>query len=289
MRTNGPSIIVSGASCQIGHFLLPRLAKAGFQVHALSRHAKADDGGPVTWHQADLAGSQALELQADGLIHLAPLTLLPGLLPRLDTTRLSRIIAFGSTSRYTKAGSADPAERAFAEDLEKAENTLAEFCKARHIHWTIFRPTLIYGCGRDKNVTVIARFLRRFRIFPLLGGDGGLRQPVHADDLALACLQAWEKPAAFDRGYNLSGGEVMTYRAMVERIFRAEALAPRFLPVPLPLLRLAIRSLRLIPRYRYLSMEMVDRMAADLSFDHADAQRDFGFAPRGFEPPTTGA
>lgn len=285
MTTIPPAVLVTGASCQIGHFLLPRLRQAGFEVHALSRNPPPNDESGIHWHELDIESDMPVPLEIDGLIHLAPLTLLPTLLPRLTTSTLRRIVAFGSTSRYTKARSADPEERAFAQGLVDAETALATFSASLNIEWTVFRPTLIYGCGRDKNVTIIARFLRRFRCFPLLGGDGGRRQPVHADDLAAACLQAWDNPATFGRGYTLSGRDVLSYRGMVERIFRAEGLTPRFLMIPLSLFRWAIRGLRVLPRYRYLSLEMVDRMAEDLSFDHADAQRDFGFAPRGFEPP----
>lgn len=87
--------------------------------------------------------------------------------------------------------------------------------------WVILRPTLIYGRGRDRNITVIARFIRRFGFFPVLGRATGLRQPVHAEDVALACHRALEAPAATNRAYNISGGETVTYREMVRRVFLA--------------------------------------------------------------------
>ena len=150
------------------------------------------------------------------------------------------------------------------------------------MHWTIFRPTLVYDGVRDKNVMVIARFIRRFGFFPLLGDGAGLRQPVHADDLAEACLMALDQPATFERAYNLSGEETLSYRQMVEKIFGSLGKPARFLIIPAWLFRAAIRVVMLLPGKRNMTPEMATRMNADLCFDHADATRNFGFSPRPF-------
>ncbi|HVO94993.1 MAG TPA: NAD-dependent epimerase/dehydratase family protein, partial [Terriglobales bacterium] len=223
-------------------------------------------------------------IRAEGLIHLAPLILLPPLLPRLEKLGVKRIIAFGSTSRFTKQNSSDPDERAFARDLAAAEETIAKFCAERSISWTIFRPTLIYGCGMDRNITIITKFIRQFGFFPLIGEGNGLRQPVHADDLASACMAVLDNPLIFNRAYDLSGGETLKYRKMVERIFQALGKPARFLRIPLPLFVGLMHIASLLPRYRFLSGEMVRRMNQDLCFDHAEASRDFDYSPRGFRP-----
>jgi len=54
------------------------------------------------------------------------------------------------------------------------------------------------------------------------------------------------------------------------------------LPVPLFAFRFAVAILRLVPRYRNWSSAMAERMNRDLVFDHSEATRDFGFAPRAF-------
>jgi nucleoside-diphosphate-sugar epimerase len=280
------SVLVTGASSQIGRFLLPRLLASGLDVHALSRKPPADEDSDVHWLKADIAACEQPVGDIDLLIHLAPLPLLPPLLSSLNPKRLRQIVAFGSTSRFAKRHSEHPGERAFAQELESAEAAIAAFCELSGIAWTVFRPTLIYGCGLDKNVAVIAKFIRRFRFFPLVGEGRGLRMPVHADDLAAACLAVMNKPAAFNRAYDLSGGETLAYLDMVERIFQAEGIAPRFLRVPARLFEFAISAARLMPRYRYLTAEMARRMNRDLRFDHAEATADFGYAPREFEPPS---
>ena len=136
----------------------------------------------------------------------------------------------------------------------------------------------------DKNITLIARFIRRFGFFPLIGNGKGLRRPVHAADLANACVSALANPATHSKAYNLSGGSALTYREMVEAVFRAMGRRPRFLNIPLPALRATLGVASLLPRLRYLNPEMANRMNLDLDFNHSEASRDFGFDPRPFSP-----
>lgn len=277
-------VLVTGATSQIGLCLLPRLIAEGHTVHALSRHPPESATPGVVWHQADLRQGDIPKLDADYLIHLAHLALLPPLLSAQPALPLRRVIAFGSTSRFSKASSLDPHEQAVASELAQAEQAVISACEAMGAEWTLFRPTLIYGLGLDKNITVIVDFIRRFGFFPLVGGGQGLRQPVHADDLAHACLLSLTEPATFNRDYNLSGGETLSYRQMVERIFDKLGKKPLLLTIPLPVLQTLMRIATILPRYRYFSSEMAARMNQDLCFDHAPASHDFGFAPRAFEP-----
>jgi nucleoside-diphosphate-sugar epimerase len=281
-----PRVLVTGASSQIGHFLLPRLLGAGYAVTALSRVPRPARAG-LCWLQGDLRRPLDCSPGAaapKALIHLALLSLLPERLPELVRWGVRRVVAFSSTSRFTKIASPDPAERALAASLGEAEDRLAARCAALGVDWTLFRPTLIYGAGMDQNVCFIAGFARRYRFFPLVGKGEGLRQPVHADDLADACLAVLDRPAGYGNAYQLSGGEVLSYRSMVERVFLALGQRPRLLPVPEALLRTALSGVRLLPGLHHLTPAMADRMSEDLCFDSGPARRDFGYAPRGFVP-----
>jgi uncharacterized protein YbjT (DUF2867 family) len=284
MTNNSQKIIVTGATSMIGHFLLPRLIAAGYEVHAISRKppvAAASSGKEINWHAADITNPENLpKLGAVALIHLGPLWLLPPLLPVLSSLKIQRVIGFGSTSLFSKINSADPGEREFVRKLASAEAAISQFGAETGLRWTVFRPTLIYDCARDKNISVIAAFIRRYGFFPLVGGAVGLRQPVHADDLAAACVTCLENPATFDKAYNLSGAETLRYRDMVARIFAALGRRTRFVRIPLGLFQMAIRVVSLLPGKRNLTGEMATRMNMDLCFDHAEATRDFGFNPR---------
>lgn len=286
MKPEAENVLVIGAASQIGYHLLPRLEQAGRGVAAISRFPAPGDTRGATWQRLDLAAGSALEvsgLRPASVINLAPLRILPPLVATLASLGTARIIAFSSTSRFTKASSADPAERELAADFERSEELLASECARYGIRWTVFRPTLVYSPGLDRNVSEIARFIRRAGFFPILGDGLGKRQPVHADDLAVACVTALGKSTACDRAYDLSGGETLTYREMVERIFRGLGRAPRIVRVPPGLFKAVVGAARVVPRFRKLSPELVTRMNMDMCFDHAQAKRDLGFSPRGFE------
>lgn len=283
-------VLLTGASSQIGWFLMPRLLHDGHQAFAISRRRRRAEGsaaqgdGVVEWLVDDVSSPALTWPPVDILIHIAPLRLLPGLLPDFLGKGGRRVVCFGTTSRYSKAVSGDIGEQAFAAEQIAAEAKVAELCEAGGAAWTVFRPTLIYGAGMDRNVTVIARLIRRFGLFPLFGAASGRRQPVHADDLAAACVAVLAEPKTFNSAYDLGGGETLTYRQMVERIFVAEGRAPRFVPVPLAAFRAAMWCVSRIPRFKDFNAEMARRMNEDLVFDSCAAVRDFGFAPRTFQP-----
>lgn len=281
-------IIVTGASSIIGHFLLPRLVAAGYEVHAISRNGEknaATTGKRLIWHESDISlPEQFPPIDARALIHLAPLWLLPPLLPVLALRQTRRMIGFGSTSVFSKVDSADAGERHLAARLAEAEEAIGRLCGASETDWTVFRPTLVYDCARDKNITRIAGFIQRYGFFPLLGKAAGLRQPVHADDLAEACLMALEQPATFNKAYNVSGGETLSYRQMVEKIFGSLGKPARFLTVPPWMFRSTINVMALISDKQGTTLEMATRMNVDLCFKHTEATLDFGFSPRPFTP-----
>lgn len=289
------TVLVTGAASQIGVYLLPALCRQNLDVVALTRNVGAiRDGSRLAGGAASFARWIECDIRhcpdgdtgvgAEALIHLAPLMTLPRLVPAFAARGGKRLIAFGSTGRYSKSHSDNMHERAFVAGTAEAEAAIARLCSERGIAWTIFRPTLIYGAGMDRNVTLIARMIRRYHCFPLLGASRGLRQPVHAADLAEACRLALDNPLTYGMAYNLSGGETLTYLDMVRRIFAAQNMEPRFVRVPLLFFRLAMWSISRIPRYRDFNSQMARRMNEDLAFDHSDAARDFGYAPRAFQP-----
>jgi len=218
------------------------------------------------------------------VVHLAALPLLVPHLEALAGLGVGRVAAMSSTSVVAKRDSPDPHERAVIRAIAEAEEALARRCAALGVSWTVFRPTLVYGAGRDKNVSAIMHWIRRFRCFPLLGQGRGLRQPIHADDVAAACAAVLDNPRTFGVRYELAGASVLGYRQMVEAIFGACGLRPCVIPLPESVVRLGVRLIRLAPRYRYLNPEMAWRMDRDMICDWSRAQRDFGFAPRGFLP-----
>jgi nucleoside-diphosphate-sugar epimerase len=277
--------LILGAGSQVAPFLSRRLAEAGYSGAAVSRQVP---GAPLhpdfPWRRVDLAEPPDWPAMPGTVVFsVLPLWLLADHVPALAAAGAAQLIAFSSTSVFAKAESDDPAERALAERLAAAEAAVAEACEAAGIPWTVLRPTLIHGSGRDQNVSAVARFVRRFGFFPVAHPAEGLRQPVHADDLAIAAVAAIANPKAFNRAFNLPGGETLSYRAMIARIFAGLGRPPRILPLPSGLLRAVLPLVQHRLPHRY-SPALFLRMNQDLAFDAAEAREALGYAPRPFTP-----
>lgn len=278
-------IMVTGATSQIGYFLLPLLQAGGEKCLAVSRNPPAEPWpSGVSWRRIDLtradpfAGSGRIEVW----LHLAELSLAVPWLASAARAGVGRFLGIGSLSAITKRDSSSHVERQLAAKLQWAEKEIARLGSSHEISWTILRPTMIYGCGRDRNVSTILSFLRRFRFFPLVGTGRGARQPVHAADLARCALTAARSPLAVNRTYDLGGGQRLTYRQLVECLFESQGISPRFLPLPMFAVRRVTHLVKLLPPYRHLTVAMFERMEKDLVVDYTAASRDLGYNPRSF-------
>jgi nucleoside-diphosphate-sugar epimerase len=273
-------VLVTGATSLIGRFALPRLEAVGVEFHALSRTAPSAPG----WIRGGLSdpGLDARLPQCPTVLSLSPIWHLPPGLEALKGRGMQRLVAFSSTSVSSKASSPDAYEQGMVRRLAEGEEAVRAFCEANGVAWTILRPTLIYAEGQDQNVSRLARVIRRLGFLPLAGKGEGLRQPVHADDLAAAAIAAAAAPAAENRAYDLPGGETLTYRQMAERVFEGLGRRPAILPLPEGLWRLAFALAR--PLLPGATAQMGTRMSEDLAFHGSAATADFGWNPRPFRP-----
>ncbi|HUC51031.1 MAG TPA: NAD-dependent epimerase/dehydratase family protein [Xanthobacteraceae bacterium] len=279
---SGKSVLVTGASGQIGLNVLALALARGAQVVAVVHATPLEFTHPrLTQLQADLtAPASAAFPRADILIHTAPIWVLPHALPAIMAAGTGRAVVFGSQSVFGKRESANAAEQAVVDSLVGGEEKVARLAAERGLDLTVLRPTMTYGMGLDVNITRMARTIRRFYFVPICNPASGLRQPVHAGDLAEAALAAWDKPATFGKSYNLGGGDQIPYRAMVQRLFVHLGRTPRL--VPLPLLPQALDAVnRLFPAL-HINGEIARRMNRDLVSDNGPAARDFGYQPRAF-------
>lgn len=271
-------VLVFGASGSVGRFLLPQLSDPHCVI-AVSRSPAHESG----WIKGDLNDHGTTWPQAQTVISLGPLDAFSTWLQRYPAPTLQRVVALSSMSAESKRDSLDPHERALAERLRAAETSAMGIAAERRIACTLFRPTLIYGAGSDRSLAPIARFARRWRILPVPLGARGLRQPVHARDLAAACVTVLGNPATFGKTYALGGGERLRFDALLMRM-RAATPGP-VLPLPLPMI-----VLRLAARWRQgsafsasaFSTSAIARLRVPLLADNSDATHDFGYAPAAF-------
>jgi nucleoside-diphosphate-sugar epimerase len=273
--------LVLGATGVVGGYIVDRLVGAGERPIALSRSPQSTPG--IDWVVGDLEQADILRFPSFATLYCtADAILLPAALPYLFNASFKRAVVFSSNSVITKLQSEIVAEREMRNNLATAEQKIIAACAQNNVAWTILRPTLIYAEGRDVNITPLSRLIRRFGFMPLVGGAPGLRQPVHAEDLAIGAIAAASSPTAANKIYLLPGGETLAYREMIGRIFDGLRLPRRTLSVPAWVWRTAFVLAK--PLFPDANVAMGIRMMKDMTFDPNPAIQDFGWNPRSFHP-----
>jgi len=282
-QTLNARVILTGASSQIGVFAIPRLVGAGFYVQAISRKGKPGswpDHPNVSWLKPD-------ELHKHGensrfLLSAGPMDVALQILK--NHVHIQTAVVFSSSSVHIKTESDNRAEKAQMKDMVAVQSKLRLLADERNIKLLILKPTMIYGCGLDTNISQLAGWIRRFGFMPINGDAEGLRQPVHADDLAAVAVDALNSQAELPAELFLAGGETLSYREMVSRIFVALGKPKRPVRLPQWLFVVLARFIGALKPGLKINTEMVKRQKMDLVFDDGPARKLLGYQPRPFAP-----
>src|SRR6185437_2679220 len=116
----GGTVLVCGASSQIGYFLLPELERAGVPVLALSRKPQVAAAG-VTWVQGALPQPPIAANSASSVCCFAPLDALAAWIEAGTAADLERVVATSSMSAESKQASPVAAEREVSRRLHEGE------------------------------------------------------------------------------------------------------------------------------------------------------------------------
>jgi len=284
-RSEAPLIKLFGASTPSGAAFLE--AAIGRDVTVVGRQC------PLGWPQEqflplDLTDTAAPTPTLDGvLVSFAPLWHLAPFVANLLRDHqvggpqkrhgqkhhgLTGVVACSSSSVVTKRFAANNFDRALVRRLEQAEDALEQACQNAAIPCRILRPTLIYGQAGgygDRNLSVLINAMGRLPLLPI-PSHTGLRQPIHAKQLAGVALLLADHPEAAPSRLNLGGDESLSYGTMLRRLqAAAQAQNPRdpasrchLLPLPMRLFHLlAAPLLPLAPKH----FEAVLRIEADLA------------------------
>jgi hypothetical protein len=278
--SQAPLIKLFGASTPSGAAFLE--AAIGRDVTVVGRQC------PLGWPQeqflpCDLTDTAAPAPTLDGvLVSFAPLWHLAPFVANLVRQHhnggpqkrhgLKGVVACSSSSVVTKRFAANNFDRALVRRLEQAEDALEQACQNAAIPCRILRPTLIYGQAGgygDRNLSVLINTMGRLPLLPI-PSHTGLRQPIHAKQLAGVALLLADHPEAAPSRLNLGGDDTLSYGTMLRRLqAAAQALNPRdpagrcqLLPLPMRLFHLlAAPLLPLAPKH----FEAVLRIEADLA------------------------
>lgn len=306
-------ILVTAATGFIGSHAVRRLASAGHQIIATGRdptRLPAGDGliRPVA---ADLAGDALEPLLAgcDVVVHCAALsapwgsaeafrranvTATARLLDAARRQRVSRFVHLGSPSIYFRFRDQFGVGEEFTPPprwiTEYARSKWESECLVRDacvdgMQTLILRPRAVYGEG-DRAILPRLMAVAARGWFPLVDGGRALIDVTHVDNLVALmahCVDA-DLPAN-GRAYNVSNGEPVRVRTLLENLFAALGRDVRLVSVPrAPALALAtlseclsrLRAGRPEPR---LSRYGIGVIGYSQTLDITRAQRELGYRP----------
>ena len=164
------------------------------------------------------------------LVSFAPIWAFSNFLEKLNKKKtffrnVDMIICCSSSSSITKRFSFNNFDKDLSKRLYYSEEKIKEICLKNKIICKIIQPTLIYGNFgkyKDKNINLLRKIIR---ISPLLflPDNVGLRQPIHAIDLAeifynLIIEKDNKKSNLKDQNVLVGGHETFSYFEMLERI-----------------------------------------------------------------------
>jgi nucleoside-diphosphate-sugar epimerase len=309
--------LVTGATGQVGAYLVERLAADGWHVRVLVRApARAAWLEPLgaTLIGGDIMDRTRLAAAADGcdaIFHAAALVSSDGGWPLFDAANvegtrnaiaaaesskarlvhISSVAVYGGAARYRDTPTdedtplAPLAEGAhYARSKREADSLVLNAHAAGHIWGCAVRPDVIYGRYDRQFVPRAARIMQR-GYFPVFGGGGAVMAIVHAASVADGAVRAPGPEGAGGRAYNLANDFDVTAAEFVRLAAIGLGRHLARIPVPLALARAGFRTaaagLRMAnrPTLAHDLLSALDFLSRDNPFSSERARKELGWAP----------
>jgi NADH dehydrogenase len=253
-------VTVFGGSGFVGRYVVKRLAAQGTVVRVAVRDVEGakflKPYGPVG-QIVPVACNVRNDPSVAAAVHGAEAVInLVGLLQPSGANSFRAVQAEGA-GRIATAAAAASAERliqvsAIGADPEspaeyarsKAAGEMA--AKAAFPGVSIVRPSLVIG-PEDDFFNRFAQMARMAPALPLIGGGKTRFQPIYVGDLADAIMAVLERPETAGRTYEIGGPQVMTFRELLELMFRITGRPKPLLPIPFPVAELMGTVLGVLP------------------------------------------
>jgi NADH dehydrogenase len=284
-REEGRLIAVVGGSGFVGRHTVRALTRRGFRVRAVVRrpdlagHLQPMGGvGQIHAVQGNVrypdSIARALE-GADGVVNLV------GILGKSGAQTFDAIHAAGArtvarAARETGAdhfvqvsaiGASTSSPGQYGRTKAQGEAAVLEaFPEA-----IILRPSLIFG-PEDSLFNRFAAMARVAPVLPLVGGRTRF-QPVYVGDVAAAIANICEGAGKPGTVYELGGPEVLTFRALLDRVQEHAGRQRGYLPLPFSIAKLMAALTAPLPNaLRPLTVDQVRMLQADNTVSEAAAK-----------------
>jgi NADH dehydrogenase len=286
-------ILVTGGTGFIGRNLVKLLIENGFEVRTLLKPSKKNPNLPqgipveaVVCSLNDERGLRAALKGIDVVFHLAGSERLSS---RSD---LMKVDVNGTRTLLQAAMKSKISQLIYLSHLGADQNSAFPVLKAKAlaekevvnsgVPYTIFRTSHIFGKG-DQFVEAFAKLLRLSPGFFLVPGKGdSALQPLNVNDL-VACLNlSIKNPELSNKIIELGGGEVFTFREVIEIIMNQLNIRRYVINISPAYLRMFVIYIeQIIPKFP-ISLYWLDSLAEDRTTALDILPRLFGILPARF-------
>jgi nucleoside-diphosphate-sugar epimerase len=185
---------------------------------------------------------------------------------------VEHFIYISSVSASFPQGSDYAQSKLQAEQIVKSQNKM---------HYTIVRPTLIYGKGQGQEFMMFMDSLTKYTIVPFVGQGEAKKNPVLADDIVAGLLPIAGNHKTYNKTYNFSGGEEINLYDLARLMLKSQGMSRPFLCIPLPICRLIAFIMEMTMKRPPLTRYAISRIEHDAVFDNTEAREDLGYNPVG--------
>ena len=268
-------ILVTGASGYLGSHIVKRLVEAGRPVKALVRNrAWAEAEGrlanlKIEWAEGDVTKPETLTTAmqgADAVIHTVAIAIekrgrkyetinYQGTIHVVDAAKAIGVKRF---INICQLGADSKLPYRFLASKGKAQ----EYVAASGLDWTALRPSVIWG-PEDEFANTFARLAPISPlIYPIIGDGQARFQPVWVEDLVTAVVKSLDDPTTIQQDLEIGGPEVLTIAEIERRTLQAIGVKRTLIPFPIPLLRVVVAVMGLLPAPPVTS-SLLDLLAVD--------------------------
>lgn len=282
-------IMLLGAGGFIGRHILAELTACGHEVVGVARRsAGLDDAFPTTrFVELDLARAVGAAAWAPLLAGIDVIVNAAGILRgsgmervHVDMPRALYAAAAGAGVKRAILISAISARSDVATDYARSKLAGERGLRESGIAWTIMRPSLVYGDGSYGGTSLMRGMAGLPWAIPIPGDGRFAFTPIHVRDLALAVRVICEEERFAGQMLEPVGPETLELRDLLACYRAWLGFGPaRFLPIPMPVMRLLGRLGDIIGHGPIATNSLVQMIAGNVG-DSAAFRDAIGFQPR---------
>jgi nucleoside-diphosphate-sugar epimerase len=243
------NVVVAGGTGFIGKAVVQDLVTVGHRVKVLARHLANVPHEAVTMMQANITSRETLNnilTDSDAVINLAGIIREhPNAAITFDrvhyhgTRNLADAATVAGVKRFVYVSALGVTEQVSL-SFYRSKFLAEQYLKSKSFDVTIFRPSIVFGRGRDeqsKFIQMQQAFIKALPVMPIAGDGKVCFQPIALQTLASAICKSLAMPETFDKTYDAVGRKKLSYNDMVDGLQTAMNCHRPKMHIPLGFLR----------------------------------------------------